>query len=82
MIYDSIFINGKEIKNVSLILATELKYKESGALGLRLVDTHEDGNDLSFIYQMKQLYNLDSYTYMIKYKNDNEGELTYYNIIF
>ena len=75
MIYDSIFINGKEIKNVSLILATELKYKESGALGLRLVDTHEDGNDLSFIYQMKQLYNLDSYTYMIKYKNDDEGEL-------
>ena len=74
-IYDSIFINGKEMKNVSLILAVELNYKESGALGLRLVDTHEEGNDLSFIYQMKQLYNFDSYTYMIKYKNDNEGDL-------
>ena len=75
MIYDSIFINGKEMKNLSLILAAELNYKESGALGLRLVDTHEEGNDLSFIYQMKQLYNFDSYTYMIKYKNDNEGDL-------
>ena len=75
MIYDSIFINGKELKNVSLILATELNYKESGALGLRLVDEHDYGNDLSFIYQIKQLYNFDSYTYMIKYKNDNEGEL-------
>ena len=58
-----VFKNGDSagMKNVSLILAVELNYKESGALGLRLVDTHEEGNDLSFIYQMKQLYNFDSY---------------------
>ena len=48
MIYESIFINGKEIKDVSLILALSLNYKESGALGLRLVDEHESGDDLSF----------------------------------
>ena len=75
MVYDSVHINGKEIKNVSFILAIEVDYKESGALGLRLVDTHESGNDLSFIYQMKNLYQFDSYTYMIKYKNNDEGEL-------
>jgi hypothetical protein len=75
MIYESIFINGKEIKDVSLILALSLNYKESGALGLRLVDEHESGDDLSFIFQMKKALNLDGYTYMINYKNNNEGEL-------
>ena len=75
MIYESIFINGKEIKDVSLILALSLNYKESGALGLRLVDEHESGDDLSFIFQMKKALSLDGYTYMINYKNNNEGEL-------
>jgi hypothetical protein len=55
MIYESIYINGKEIKNISLIMATEVNYRESGALGLRLVESHEFGDDLSFIYQMKKL---------------------------
>lgn len=75
MIYESLIINGKEIKNVSLIMATDLNYKESGALGLRLVESHEVGNDLSFIYQLKNLYGLETYSYIIDYKNDNEGEL-------
>ena len=74
-IYESIYINGKEIANVSLIMATALNYKESGALGLRLVDSHEFGDDLSFIYQIKNLYNLYSYSFILKYKNNNEGEL-------
>ena len=56
-------------------MAVDLAYRESGALGLRLVDEHEFGNDLSFIFQMKGSLNLDCYSYMIKYKNDNEGEL-------
>ena len=75
MIYDSIYINGKEIKDVSLILAHSVNYRESGALGLRLVEEHESGDYLSFILQMKKALNLDGYTYMINYKNDNEGEL-------
>ena len=75
MIHESIYINGKEIKNMSLIMATEVKYRESGALGLRLVDSHEFGDDLSFIYQIKKLGHLDSYSYMINYKNNDEGEL-------
>jgi hypothetical protein len=75
MIYDSIYINGKEVKDVSLILAHSVNYRESGALGLRLVEEHESGDYLSFILQMKKALNLDGYTYMINYKNDNEGEL-------
>ena len=75
MIYESIYINGKEIKNISLIMATSVTYRESGALGLRLVESHEYGDDLSFIYQMKTLGKLDSYSYMINYKSDDEGDL-------
>ena len=74
-IYESIYINGNEIKNVSLILATEVNYIESGALGLRLVDGDESGDYVNFIYQLKKKLNLDSYTFVLKYKNDNEGDL-------
>ena len=41
MIYESIYINGNEIKNVSLLLAIAVNYNQSGALGLRLKDEHE-----------------------------------------
>ena len=75
MIYESIYINGNEIKNVSLLLAIAVNYNQSGALGLRLKDEHESGDDLSFIYQMKKKLNFDSYSYVIRYKNDNEGDL-------
>ena len=75
MIYESIYINGNEIKDVSLILATEVNSKEAGALGLRLVEEHDSGDYLSFILQLKKKLNFDSYSYTIKYKNDNEGEL-------
>ena len=44
-------------------------------MGLRLISTHEASNDLSFIYQMKQAANLDDYSFTLKYKNDEEGEL-------
>ena len=75
MIYESIYINGNEIKNISLLLAIAVNYNQSGALGLRLKDEHESGDDLSFIYQMKKKLNFDSYSYVIRYKNDNEGDL-------
>ena len=75
MIYESIYINGNEIKNVSLLLAIAVNYNESGALGLRLVDEHELGDYLSFVLQLKKKLNFDSYSYVIRYKNDNEGDL-------
>ena len=65
-IYDSIYIDNREIKNISLLLATSLEYQETGALGLRLVDEHEYIGDLSFILQIKKKFNLYNYTYMIK----------------
>jgi hypothetical protein len=74
-ISESIHIDGKEYKDVTLMLGTNLVYKESGALGLRLINSHENSNDLSFIYQMKKLANLDSYSFSLKYTNDEEGEL-------
>ena len=74
-ISESIYIDGKEYKDVTLMLGTDLAYKESGALGLRLINSHENSNDLSFIYQMKKLANLDSYSFTLKYKTDEEGEL-------
>ena len=58
-----------------MLLATSLEYQETGALGLRLVDEHEYIGDLSFILQIKKKFNLYNYTYMINYKNDNEGDL-------
>ena len=74
-ISETIYINGKEYNNFSLILGTALVYKESGALGLRLINSNENSNDLSFIYQMKKLANLDSYSFSLKYKSEEEGEL-------
>ena len=74
-IYETITLNEKEIKNISLILATSISYNQSGALGLRLSDNHEFANDLSFIYQIKHKYNLNNYTFFIKYDNDEKGEL-------
>ena len=74
-IYESIMIQEKEIKNISLILATSVIYKESGALGLRLVDSHEFAGDLSFIYQIKEPANLDNYAFTLKYDDDENGEL-------
>ena len=65
-IYESIMIQEKEIKNISLILVTSVIYKESGALGLRLVDSHEFAGDLSFIYQIKEPANLDNYAFTLK----------------
>ena len=74
-IYDSIIINEKVIKNISLVLATSVVYNQSGALGLKLVDSHEMGDDLSFIYQIKKYANFDYYSFVIRYDDDNKGEL-------
>ena len=74
-ISESIYIDGKEYKDVTLMLGTALAYDESGALGLRLINSHETTDDLSFIYQIKKMANLESYSFTLKYKNDEEGEL-------
>lgn len=50
-INETITINNKEYKNISLIYATLVSYNESGALGLKLVSSRQYGDDLSFIYQ-------------------------------
>ena len=74
-ISESLYANDKECKNIVLILGTELAYNEAGALGLRLINSHESTNNLSFILQMKQAADLNDYTFILKYKNDEEGEL-------
>ena len=76
-INETITINNKEYKNISLIFATLLSYNESGALGLRLVSSRQYGDDLSFIYQIKKSAKLDNYSFFLQYnENDDEkGEL-------
>ena len=74
-IYESFIINEKEIKSISLVLATKVAYNEAGALGLRLLKSHEFGGNLSFIYQIKQPANLDNYAFTLRFENDNNGEL-------
>ena len=74
-ISESIFINSKQINNITLVLATELRYNESGALGLKLIYNLDYGDDLSFIYQMKKKANLKNYAFTLKYENDDYGQL-------
>ena len=74
-IFESLNINNKEIKDITLILATELVYNQTGSLGLRLHKTHEFIGNLSFIYQIKNKANLDNYAFTLKYDNDDKGEL-------
>ena len=74
-IYETITINNIQINNVSLILATSLVYEQPGALGLKLVESHEFAEDLSFIYQIKQNVKFGEYSFFINYFDDNNGEL-------
>ena len=74
-IYETITINDIQINNVSLILATSLVYEQPGALGLKLVESHEFAEDLSFIYQIKQNVKFGEYSFFINYFDDNNGEL-------
>jgi hypothetical protein len=74
-INETIIINNKPINNISLILATQLLYNESGALGLKLDYSFDYGGDGSFIYQAKKMANFDNYAFMLKYDNDDKGEL-------
>ena len=74
-ISETLYVNDKECKSITLMLANELNYNEAGALGLRLINSHETTNNLSFILQMKQAADLYNYTFILKYKNDEEGDL-------
>ena len=71
-ISESITIDNKENKNITLIYATSLSYIESGALGLKLLNTFQYGFDLSFIYQIKEQMKLDNYSFFIKYDEDSD----------
>ena len=83
-ISETLYVNDKECKSITLMLANELNYNEAGALGLRLINSHETTNNLSFILQMKQAADLYNYTFILKYKNDEEGDLIicYYHHIY
>ena len=74
-IFESFNINQEQINNITLVLATSIAYNEAGALGLRLLKSHEFGGNLSFIYQVKNPANLDNYAFTIRYDNDEKGEL-------
>ena len=76
-INETITINKKEYKNISLIFATLVSYNESGALGLKLVSNRQFGNELSFIYQLKKSANFDSYSFSLQYNeyNEEKGEI-------
>ena len=53
-IYESLIINKREIKNVSLVLATSISYNQTGVLGLRPLKSYHPSGYLSFIYQIKK----------------------------
>ena len=74
-IYESLIINKKEVKNVSLVLATSIAYNQTGVLGLRPLKSYHSSGYLSFIYQIKKLANLDNYAFTLRYDTDNKGEL-------
>ena len=74
-ISESFKINQEQINSITLVLATSIAYNEAGALGLRLLKSHEFGGNLSFIYQVKNPANLDNYAFTIRYDNDEKGEL-------
>ena len=74
-IYESLIINKKEVKNVSLFLATSIKYNQTGVLGLRPLRSYHSSGYLSFIYQIKKLANLDNYAFTLRYDTDDKGEL-------
>lgn len=74
-IEETLSINKKEIKHITLVLATKIVYQQAGAMGLRLLKSHEFGGNLSFIYQIKNPANLDNYAFTLRYDNDEKGEL-------
>ena len=74
-IEETLTINNKEIKHITLVFATKIIYQQAGALGLRLLKSHDFGGNLSFIYQIKNPANLDNYAYTLIYENDEKGEI-------
>ena len=74
-ISESLIINGEKIDNITLVLASQIIYFQSGALGLKLVNNHEVSDDLSFIYQLKKSSNFDNYGFYLKYNDSGIGEI-------
>ena len=74
-ISETLMINGKKINDVTLILASEINYIESGNLGLRPIETQYELIDFNFIYQIKKSANFDNYSFFLNYLDDDNGEL-------
>ena len=74
-ISETLMINGKKINDVTLILASEINYIESGNLGLRPIETQYELRDFNFIYQIKKSANFDNYSFFLNYLDDDNGEL-------
>ena len=74
-ISETLMINGKKINDVTLILASEINYIESGNLGLRPIETQYELRDFNFIYQIKKSANFDNYSFFLNYFDDDNGEL-------
>ena len=74
-ISETLMINGKKINDVTLILASEINYIESGNLGLRTIETQYELRDFNFIYQIKKSANFDNYSFFLNYLDDDNGEL-------
>ena len=74
-ISETLMINGKKINDVTLILASEINYIESGNLGLRTIETQYELRDFNFIYQIKKSANFDNYSFFLNYFDDDNGEL-------
>ena len=73
-ISETIKINGKKIDNVTLILASEIHYIESGNIGLRPFESDYNIYDFNFIYQIKKSANFDNYSFSLNYIDDDNGE--------
>ena len=74
-ISETIKINGKKINNITLILASEINYIESGNIGLRPIESGYTLGDFNFIYQIKKSANFDNYSFSLNYLDDDNGEL-------
>ena len=71
---DIFIINDKNLTLDFFLYNTTTEY-ESGVLGIGFRDKSEDFNNYNFIYQIKKLNIIKSYTYTIDYEKKDSGNL-------
>ena len=71
---DSFIINDINL-TLDFFLYNTTKEYESGVLGIGLKDKNEDFNNYNFIFQIKKLNIIKSYTYTIIYEKKDSGKL-------